>query len=190
MKFNSESIPLNHLIIDSQKDINFKAILDDYSSNFANKKVEVKTNYNLLGSFVISFNRNDLPHLMGWNKLRNKRTTQLLSDVDNLRLTKENSRSNPKWHEVSQRIMSYNFLHRIFYDRDIDACVLTRDMKPNRLKLDIVFLYPRTKDCIVFGLRKPKNRDVFIPTTLHVEKLKNDYEYRRKTRINKIEWIK
>lgn len=93
MKFNSESIPLNHLIIDSQKDINFKAILDDYSSNFANKKVEVKTNYNLLGSFVISFNRNDLPHLMGWNKLRNKCATQLLSDVDNLRLTKENSRS-------------------------------------------------------------------------------------------------
>ena len=189
MKFNSQDVPLNRLIIDSQKDINFKAMLDDYTSNFAGKRVEVRTNYNLLSSFVISFNRNDFPHLMGWNKLRKKRATLLLSDVDNLRLTKENSRTNNKWHEVSQRMLSYNFLHRIFYDQDIEACVVTRDMKPNRLLLDIVFLYPRTKDCIVFGLRKAKDRNEFIPTTLHIERLRNDYELRRKTRVNQIKWI-
>lgn len=86
-------------------------------------------------------------------------------------------------------MLSYNFLTRIFLDQDIKVCILTRDMKPNRLKLDIVFTYPRTKDCIVFGLRKPKNRDEFIPTTLHIEPLNNPYKYRRKTTVKKIEWL-
>ena len=127
---------------------------------------------------------------MGWEKLKRKRATELIKDVDNLSLTKENSRKNHNWHQVSQRMLSYNFLNRIFFDQDINVCVLTSDMKPNRLKLDIVFLYPRTKDCIVFGLRKPNNRDVFIPTTLHVEPADNQYKYRRKTSVKSIKWIK
>ncbi|MQS89097.1 PBECR4 domain-containing protein [Companilactobacillus mishanensis] len=189
MNPKSENIPLNRIIISSQKDINFKAMLDDYYSNFAGHKVQVETNYNLLSSFVVQFNLNDFPHLMGWNKLRNKRATSLIADVNNLNLTKENSRSSRAWHQVLSRMLSYNFLHRIFYDQDVNACVLTREMKPNRLKLDIVFLCPSEKNCIVFGLRKSKDRDVFIPTTLHVEKVRNEYEYRRKTRVKSIRWL-
>ncbi|MQS51786.1 PBECR4 domain-containing protein [Companilactobacillus mishanensis] len=189
MNPKSENIPLNRIIISSQKDINFKAMLDDYSSNFAGHKVQVETNYNLLSSFVVQFNLNDFPHLMGWNKLRNKRATSLIADVNNLNLTKENSRSSRAWHQVLSRMLSYNFLHRIFYDQDVNACVLTREMKPNRLRLDIVFLCPSEKNCIVFGPRKSKDRDVFIPTTLHVEKVRNEYEYRRKTRVKSIRWL-
>ncbi|WP_300558729.1 PBECR4 domain-containing protein [Companilactobacillus sp.] len=190
MTYKIEEIPLNRIIVANEQDINFKAMMEDYSHNFAGRMVRVETNYNLLSSFVVSFNIRDFPHLMGWNKLRRKRATELIKDVQQFRLTKDNSRSNHNWHQVSQRMLSYNFLHRIFYDQDIDACVLTRDMKPNRLKLDIVFLHERKKDCIVLGLRKSKNQNVFVPTTLHVEKLNNEYEYRRKTRINKIEWVK
>jgi len=186
---NTQEIPLNRLVISNEKDINFKNILNDYRDNFAGHTVKVETNYNLLSSFRISFNLSDLPHLMGWNKLSRKRATELIKDVDNLKLTKESARKNHYWHQVSQRMMSYNFLNRIFLDQDIDACVLTSDMKPNKLKLDIVFMFSRSKDCVVFGLRKPSNMDTFVPTTLHVEPLNNPYKYRRKTSVKNISWL-
>lgn len=189
MQKNTQNIPFKRLVISNIDDINFKDILIDYKNIFDGHHVKVETNYNLLSSFIISFNLNDLPHLMGWNKLSRRRATQIIKDVNELKLTKQSSRSNHNWHQVSQRMLSYNFLTRIFLDQDIKVCILTRDMKPNRLKLDIVFTYPRTKDCIVFGLRKPKNRDEFIPTTLHIEPLNNPYKYRRKTTVKKIEWL-
>ncbi|MGR3742103.1 PBECR4 domain-containing protein [Companilactobacillus sp. DQM5] len=177
------------IIIDKENDIDFYRILVDYRNFFSGRSIKITTNYNLLSTFIVSFNDNDLPHLMGWHKLRNSRATKLISAVESGSLTKEKVKRHPKWHEASQRMLSYNFMHRIFVDQDISAFVYTREMKPNRQNLDIVFLNNRKKDTVILGLRKANGRDTFIPTTLHVEPLNNSYNGRRRTRIKSTEWL-
>lgn len=62
-------------------------------------------------------------------------------------------------------------------------------MKPNRLRLDIVFVYNKANESVVLGFRKDRIMDYFVPTTLHTEKLDNQYNHRRRTRITNMKWI-
>lgn len=49
--------------------INYKKILDDYRHYFSDRQAIVQTNYHPLSDFIVTFNTNNLPHLMGWEKL-------------------------------------------------------------------------------------------------------------------------
>ena len=69
--------------------------------------------------------------------------------------------------------------------------VVTRDMIPNTMKLDIVFMKDNKNKDIILGLRKDMNTDYYVPTTLYQVKGKNNpFRYRKRTFIKKIYWEK
>lgn len=175
------------------KDVNYLKILEDYRQNFAGRVAYITTNYKKLAQFKVSFDEKNLPHLMGWQKVLNKNNsaTNIISLVENGQLTFLNTRKNQEFFRIKDRLLNYNFLYAIFYQHISDICVMTSDMKPNRLKLDIVFYHPKDKrHIVVLGLRKRMNTQYFVPTTLHVELAKdNPYLKRRKTSIKSIKWM-
>lgn len=66
---------------------------------------------------------------------------------------------------------------------------MTRDMKPNNMKLDVVFYEEKTEEFVVLGLRKEIDAEYFVLTTLYTTGKSNcPYNYRRKTNIKSIEW--
>lgn len=178
--------------IKSLKDVDYLNILKDYRQNFDGRVVCITTNYKKLSSFKVSFDEKNLPHLMGWQKVLNKNNsaTNIIRLVENEQLTLSNTRKNKEFFRIKDRLLNYNFLHAIFYQHVSDICIMTSDMKPNRLKLDIVFYHPKDqRHIVVLGLRKRIDTQYFVPTTLHVEVAKNNpYLKRRKTSIKSIKW--
>ena len=185
-------VPLKHLLIGSSADIDFKMILEDYRTCFSGHKIHITTNYNQLSQFNIVFSENQLPHLMGWEKIKSKGSksaSAIIKAVESETWTVKDAKKNQRWHEAKKRMLNYNILHRIFLDQDLVPMVLTSDMKPNRLKLDVVFVANRVHESVILGLRKAKGSDIFVPTTLHTEVLNNEYNSRRRTIIKSLKWI-
>lgn len=187
-----EDIENNYLQILSFSDINYLNILNDYRRNFHGKAVEVHTNYKPLEKFKVVFNQTDLPHLMGWGKVAmegRKSAKRVIADIDCSQLTLESSRKHGDFNKIKKRMLHYNFLYDVFIEQSINACVMTSNMKPNRLKLDIVFYQEVSKEAVILGLRKDQHMDVFVPTTLHTERLENPYHFRRRSHIKQITWV-
>lgn len=166
-------------------------LLNDYINNFHNKDILIHTNYKKLLDIKVHFHKNDLPHLLGWDKSSNFTGAKRICDaVHREKMTHESMKKHHRYDESKKRMLQYNFLHNIFYDGGIDACVMTRDMKPNRMKLDIVFYEEKIEEYVVLGLRKRAETDYFVLTTLHTTGKSNcPYNNRRKTSISSIEWL-
>ncbi|WP_124978509.1 PBECR4 domain-containing protein, partial [Ligilactobacillus salitolerans] len=163
-------------------DIDYQSILNDYRKNFHGNAIEIETNYKLLGKFKVVFNERDLPHLMGWEKVSKSSVSsasKIIKAIDSGLFTLQNTRSHSNFNKIKKRMLHYNFLYDVFVEQNVNVCVMTSDMKPNRLKLDIVFYQELKHEAVILGLRKDKNMSVFVPTTLHTEKLNNQYHYRR-----------
>lgn len=167
-------------------------MLDDYRRWFSGRLIVLKTNYKLLKHFTVVFNERDLPHLMGWEKIVDKESfaKHIIKLVDSQRLTFQNSRHHRNFYKIKSRMLNYNFLHEVFWKNNPDVCVMTSSMKPNPLRLDIVFVKnTNPREIVVLGLRKRKSMDSFVPTTLHTESARNNpYLLRRKTRIVAAHW--
>ncbi|KID42266.1 PBECR4 domain-containing protein [Fructilactobacillus fructivorans] len=193
MSLKSSNVPLGYLVISDENSINFKDMLDDYRHYFSGHTVELTTNYNLLSQVKIIFNEKDLPHLMGWEKVRiknkDKNASKIIIDIDNLTFTKKLSKKNPNWKSIKKRNLNYNLLHRIFLDQDINVFVETSNMHPNRLHLNIVFVYNKKRESIILGFRKTRTRDVFVPVTLHATNIHNQYNCRRRTKVKSLKWL-
>lgn len=129
---------------------------------------------------------------MGWQKVIDKGAyaSNIIHLIDTNKFTLANTRKHRNFFKIKDRLLNYNYLHEIFYEKQQDICVITRDMKPNPLHLDIVFYKKNDpKHIVVLGLRKNHNLNYFVPTTLHVEKVSNNpYLQRRNTFIKKVSW--
>lgn len=184
---------MNYYHVNNVDDINYKVILNDYRQCFSGRIAELTTNFKLLNDFKVLFSDSDLPHLMGWQKVVNKRkfASNIIRLVDSNKLTFENSRKHHNFTRIKSRLLNYNFLHEVFWENDPNICVMTSDMNPNPLRLDIVFFKnPKPREIVVLGLRRAKGMEHFVPTTLHTERSKNnDYLLRRKTSITSIRWL-
>ncbi|MFS1237441.1 PBECR4 domain-containing protein [Lactiplantibacillus plantarum] len=181
----------DYLKVNCFADIDYKSILQDYHNHFHGRAVEVKTNYKRLESFKVVFNQLDLPHLMGWEKVTRKRAnaSKIISLINDDKFTLENTRKHSNFNNIKNRMLNYNFIHEIFIDQSIEVCVMTSDMNPNPLKLDIVFCEELGRQAIILGLRKRSDMEAFVPTTLHTESLPNRYSNRRRTRVISLKWI-
>ncbi|MEY8441864.1 PBECR4 domain-containing protein [Lactobacillaceae bacterium 24-114] len=184
---------MNYYHVNNVNDINFKNILNDYRQCFSGRIAELTTNYKLLNNFKVLFSDSDLPHLMGWQKVVNKGkyAGNIIKLVDNNELTFESSRKHHNFTKIKNRLLNYNFLHEVFWENDPSVCVMTSDMKPNPLRLDIVFFKnTKPREIVVLGLRRASGMEHFVPTTLHTERSKdNDYLLRRKTSITSTNWL-
>lgn len=184
---------MDYYHVKNVNDIDYKKILDDYRRWFSGRIVELTTNYKLLQDFKVIFNDSDLPHLMGWQKIISKRNYagHIIDLVDSGAFTVKTSRKNQNFPRIKNRLLNYNFMHEIFWDANSNVCVMTSDMKPNPLRLDIVFFKDTSpREIVVLGLRRAKGMNYFVPTTLHAEKKRdNQYLLRRKTSITSIKWM-
>lgn len=185
---------ISHIHVNSLKDIDYHKILNDYRSNFSGGIAAITTNYKKLSNFYVSFDDKNLPHLMGWQKVLNKNSsaTNIIKLIESDEFSFSKTRHHSEFFRIKDRLLSYEFLYDVFYQEDSNVCVMTRDMKPNPLRLDIVFYKEKDpRRIIILGLRKSKQTKYFVPTTLHVEKNRNNqYLNRRKTNIKSLKWIK
>lgn len=190
MKADSLEFCSKPIEIKSYVDISYKAILSDYRYHFSKKVAIVETNYRVLSKFNIAFHENDLPHLMGWDKiLTKKRNAKFICKlIDEDKLTVESSKNHDKFNEAKKRMLNYNFIHDCFLHNSVNVCVMTSNMKPNPLRLDIVFYRENKSEAVVLGLRKDRNSEYYVPTTLHNKKLNCEYNRRARTKVNKLYW--
>lgn len=184
---------MDYYHVNSVTDINYKKMLDDYHNYFSGRIAELTTNYKLLLDFKVLFSDSDLPHLMGWQKVVDKKNYagHIIQLMDNKKLTLTSSRKHHNFNKIKNRLLNYNFLHEVFWEADPNVCVMTSDMKPNPLKLDIVFFKnTKPREIVVLGLRRAKGMNYFVPTTLHTEVSRNNpYLLRRKTSVRSITWL-
>ncbi|MDG3141466.1 PBECR4 domain-containing protein [Streptococcus suis] len=168
--------------------MNLKDIVDDYELNFCNKKCEITTNYKELPTFLVYFEINDLYHLLGIHKLKTKyRATNWIKAVKSDSFILSKYSKHPNFREVIPRINNYNFLYEIFYQFQVNVCVLEKDLSRNTMELSIVFYKDDSKKIVVIGLKKDRT-GVFRVATLH-ESRTNKYKSIRYTMIKSINWL-
>lgn len=190
MLVEGKALNTNFYLCCETNHIHLLSILTDYTDNFHNKDILIRTNYKKLEYIKVHFHKNDLPHLLGWDKSSNLTgAKKICSAISRGKMTHESIKKHHRYHESKKRMLQYNFLHNIFFYGGINACVMTRDMKPNNMKLDVVFYEEKTEEFVVLGLRKEIDAEYFVLTTLHTTGKSNcPYNYRRKTNIKSIEW--
>lgn len=172
-----------------KKEINYKNILSDFQKNFDNKVCVIETNYKKLNQIKVLFKTTQLPHLMGFHKITNGSATKIIKRINDESFTFENTKHHPNFFQIQDRLLGYSFLKEIFYDHKTEVMIVTRDMKPNTMRLDIVFFKNEKNKDIILGLRKESNTPYFVPTTLYKTKTsRNLFRNRRRTKINKIYW--
>ncbi|MFD1420912.1 PBECR4 domain-containing protein [Lactiplantibacillus songbeiensis] len=61
------------------------------------------------------FNQNDLPHLMGWEKVANGRSNAkyLINQIDDEKFTLASTRKHHNFDSIRNRLLNYNYLHDI-----------------------------------------------------------------------------
>lgn len=185
-----DSIGLTPIKIETFNDINYRKILEDYEYHFCQTMAIIHTNYKKLESFNVYFESKQLPHLMGWDKILNsklqpKRINSLIKKGE---ITVESTRKHKNFNEAKRRMTSYNYFHNIFIWQKEKICVMTNDMSPNSMKLDVVFYKENRREATILGLRKAGKMDYFVPTTLHNRSLRNPFAKRRRTFIKSVDW--
>ncbi|MDT2748897.1 hypothetical protein BI362_00975 [Streptococcus parauberis] len=166
-----------------------KEIIQDYELNFNNKKCKIETGYKTMPFFVVSFNSNNLFHLLGIHKLNTEyRASTWPEAVMNENFILENYKRHKSFFDVIPRIENYEFLYEIFYASRIKVCILEKDLKNNTMKLSVVFYKFDKKKTVVIGLKKDIKLGYFIPATLHVNR-KNTYSRYRQTIVKSILWL-
>ena len=108
---------MDYYHVNSVTDINYKKMLDDYHNCFSGRIAELTTNYKLLLDFKVLFSDSDLPHLMGWQKVVDKKNYagHIIQLMDNKKLTLTSSRKHHNFNKIKNRLLNYNFLHEVFW---------------------------------------------------------------------------
>lgn len=183
-------VGISPIKIKTLDDINYKDMLEDYEYHFCQNIATVETNYKKLEYFDVFFEPKQLPHLMGWDKILSSRmqAQRINSLIKKEEITLESTRKHKDFNDVRRRMESYNFFHDIFTHQNEKICVMTSDMKPNSMRVDIVFYKEHQRDATILGLRKSKGMGYFVPTTIHNRSLNNQFSKRRRTLVKKIVW--
>lgn len=161
-------------------------IVQDYKINFDGKTCIVYINYKKLSEFVISFDTNDLFHLLGFHKITRLRATRWVDLVSKNQFVLSNYKNHPEFREVLSRIDNYLFLYELFYQDKVKICILEKDLNSNPMKLQVIFYKEDDTRAVILGLKKDFS-GVYKLATLHEAK-KDKYSSLRRTNVEKIEW--
>ena len=174
-------------IIHSNNEIDFQLLLNDYIENFTRKRCILNVSDKKVQNVEIRFSKDNLPHLLGWHKVTNKRAPKILAAILEGNFTHSSIINHHNYKYIKDRLYSYNFLHKCFIHKDINYCIVIKSNLNNSLDLDIVFIDYYYNKTIVLGLRRV--RDFYIPTTMYVMKDDTDqYNTQQRSKINSIDW--
>lgn len=159
----------------------------DYQEKFDGKTCQVFTNYKLLETFKVEFRLTDLHHLFGLHKITRDFASKTIPAILSGVFVLETYRQHPMYKDVKERISLYGFLLSIFYSKEVEYCIVGKDLQKNTMNLDIVFFESHNRRATVLGLRQDKD-GIFKPVTLHQTTTKK-YSSVRKTSVKGIEWL-
>lgn len=171
--------------LNSEENINFQEIFNDYIDTFTRKKLILKVANK---DIEIRFSKDNLPHLLGLHKVLKGRATDILQSIVEGEIDIEKLKKHERYKEIKDRILSYNFLHSCFIDKNIELCIIVDAHGFNPQDLGLVFIDDFGGKDILFGLRKARNTNYYSPTTMYVVKDNSAYIRKKKSRVLNIRW--
>lgn len=183
---------LAHLVCNNINHVELIDFFDDFTNNFHSKKFRLETNASFCKFITIRFDLVQFPHLMGLEKLNifGSHARENIRLIQKERITLKQIKKDDHFGEIKTRFTNYSFLEQIFYTPFVPDFVSITNMHPKRLgSTDLLFFRILNKrDMVCIGIAKDGN-DYYVPTTLHVRKIPNDFQRLRRIRIIKKDWV-
>ncbi|MCG7331193.1 PBECR4 domain-containing protein [Salinicoccus roseus] len=179
----------DYLRINDLNDVDFQSILNDYIEFFTKKYLVIETNYKKVSEIEVRFAKHDIHHLLGLHKVQDSHinATKTLSKILDGSMTLGKVRNHPRFDEIKNRLLSYNFLHYCFIDQSIKLCVIVNS-EPNPQKLSIVFIDDYKNRNLLLGLKKVRGREFYVPATMYVSNDSSVYYRKPRSNIRSIIW--
>lgn len=169
---------------------NLKVLLTDYNKNFANRTVEMKTNYKKISMIKIKMEENNFPHLLGLHYcVHGKSATELcrMIKLDQLDYEKIKRTQEFKAYNIKDRIGCYSYLAQFIQGATGRVFYPTDNLKPNPMRLTLVFSEIKGGGEVVLGVRKDIKQDCYRLATLHYSR-KQKYTNMRSSKILSTKW--
>lgn len=164
-------------------------ILDDYKNSFCNKICCIETEFKEINLIKVYFSKNDLFHLLGLHKvISGTNATKTIQNIEKGKLKISDVQKHHNFKMILPRIKNYNFLYDVFYKKNVELCIVGKDIKCNTMKLNFIIYKNKGYEVIVLGLKKNTKTDIYYLATLH-KTYENKYSEVRKTKIKNIEWL-
>jgi len=169
---------------------NLQELLSDYKTNFGNKTVEMQTNYKSISCINIKIEENNFPHLLGLHYcVKGKSATQICTSIEHGKLLYKDikKRSEFGYYNIKERIESYSYLSVFLKEAEGRIFYPTENLKPNAMKLTLVFSEKKGDGEVVLGVRKDIKENVFRLATLHYSR-KRKFTNMRSSKILSVKW--
>lgn len=169
---------------------NLQELFSDYKTNFANKTVEMQTNYKSISCINIKIEENNFPHLLGLHYcVKGKSATQICTLIEREKLTYEDIKKQSEFghYGIKERIKSYNYLSVFLKEAEGRIFYPTENLKQNTMKLTLVFSEKKGNGEVVLGVRKDVKENVFRLATLHYSR-KQKFTNMRSSKIISVNW--
>ena len=169
-------------------DATLQSTLEDYQEKFCNKKCLLELNYKKMKDVVVIFSETDLHHLLGLHYVlpKNIYANKSIEMIKNNELLISDLSEHQDFFKMFSRFKNYNFIEKVFYGKEINICVVDKDIPRNGMKLNLVVYETTGRTAIVLGLRKIN--DSYKLVTLH-ESDSRKYNKTRRTTIKNIKWL-
>lgn len=169
---------------------NLQKMFRDYQLNFSGKIVEIETNYKKIECFKIKIEDNNFPHLLGLHYCVNgKGATQICQLISKELLLYEDIKKKRefKFYNIKERISCYGYLSKFLKEANGRVLYPVENLKPNPMKLTIVFSEKKGKGEVVLGIRKDEKENVYHLTTLHYSR-KQKFTNMRSGEVLSVKW--
>lgn len=183
---------MTHLICNNLNNIDAKDFFNDFQSNFHNQKFCIETNANFCKSIIIRFDIAQLPHILGMEKLNlfDSYANRTIGSVRNEKITFKEIKKDSNFGSIKTRFIHYDFLEQVFYTAYKPEFVSITNMPNKRIgNTDLLFFrILNDKEMVCIGIIKDNN-GYYVPTTLHVRNIPNDFQRQHRIRIIKKYWL-
>lgn len=169
---------------------NLKDLLNDYNKHFANRTVVMTTNYKRISSIEIKMEENNFPHLLGIHYcVHGKSATELCRLIKSDQLNYEQIKKTQEFknYNIKDRVGCYSYLGKFIQESTGRVFYPTDNLKPNPMKLTLVFSEKKGGGEIVLGVRKDIKQNCYRLATLHYSR-KQKYTNMRSSKILSTSW--
>ncbi|HAR5657973.1 TPA: hypothetical protein I1467_000392 [Staphylococcus pseudintermedius] len=179
----------SYLKINSENDVDLQNILNDYINNFCDGYFEVKVKHKNVQKFKLSFQTNNLPHLLGLHYIQKEKINakKIVGRIAEGKITKNSIKRHHEYSKIKDRLINYNFLHKCFIDKDIKLCVIIPENSINPQKIDIAFIENNSNNAMFLGIRKNLKDKYYYPATMYILRKNSSYNFMAKSYITSIE---
>lgn len=73
---------------------------------------------------------------------------------------------------IRPRIDSYPFIHEIFLKKDVELCIVEKDIDPNTMYLNLIIYKNKGHEIIVLGLKKNNKNSIYIILQHYIKPMK------------------